>query len=178
MSTELTLPRAGGTLMKYRPGPPSELRAPARPFHSRIVYSAAHVVCDPLADTDPITQPRIDWEATLAYRRYLWTLGLAVAEAMDTAQRGMGLDWATTKELIGHSLPEARAAGGRIACGAGTDQLAPRADVTLAEVTAAYEEQCSFIENAGGRIILMASRALARCATSPDDYVQVYSRIL
>ena len=178
MPTELTLPRAGGMLTTYRPSPPSTFRVPDRPFQSRIAYSAAHVVCDPLAESDPITHPSIDWEATLAYRRYLWTLGLAVAEAMDTAQRGMGLDWTTSKELIRRSLAEARAVGGRIACGAGTDHVEPGANVTLSDVRAAYEEQCSFLEHAGGRIILMASRALARCATSPDDYVRVYGDIL
>ncbi len=178
MPTEVTLPRADGMLTTYRPGPPSEFRVPARPFHGRIAYSAAHVVCDPLADTDPITHSRIDWETTLAYRHYLWTLGLAVAEAMDTAQRGMGLDWATSKELIRRSLAEAQAVGGRIACGAGTDQLDLRANPTLSDVAAAYEEQCSFVERAGGRIILMASRALARCASGPDDYVQVYGDTL
>ncbi|HSH82933.1 MAG TPA: dihydrodipicolinate synthase family protein [Herpetosiphonaceae bacterium] len=178
MPNELTLPSAGGTLITYRPGPPSELAVPARPFQGRVAYSAAHVVSDPLADADPITHSRIDWETTLAYRHYLWRLGLAVAEAMDTAQRGMGLDWTTSKELIRRSLAEAQAVGGKIACGAGTDQLDPRANLTLSDVTAAYEEQCGFVERAGGRIILMASRALARCATGPDGYVQVYSNIL
>jgi hypothetical protein len=151
---------------------------PAGPLNVRIAYSAAHVVCDPLADVDPILHARVDWDATLMYRRYLWSLGLAVAEAMDTAQRGMGLDWGATKELIRRSLAEARAVGGRIACGAGTDQLAPSPRVTLADVAAAYEEQVSFIEHAGGRVILMASRALAACARSPEDYAQVYGRIL
>ncbi len=178
MPVELTLPRADGTLATYRPGPPSEYRAPARPIQSRVAYSAAHVVCDPLADTDPITRSRIDWEATLAYRRYLWSLGLAVAEAMDTAQRGMGLTWENSQELIRRSLAEARAVGGLIACGAGTDHLAPRPGLCLADVRAAYEEQCAFVESNGGRIILMASRVLAACAQSGDDYLQVYSQIL
>ncbi len=178
MPAELTLPRADRTLSTYRPGPPSAFRAPAGAFHSRIAYAAAHVVCDPLADGDPTAQAHVDWEATLHYRRYLWSLGLAVAEAMDTAQRGMGLDWATSRELIGRSLAEARAVGGRIACGAGTDHLTPRPGLTPADVAAAYEEQCDFVAGAGGRIILMASRALAACASSPDDYVRVYSRIL
>ncbi len=178
MPTELTLPRTGGMLTTYRPGPPSAFCVPDRPFQTRIAYSAAHVVCDPLAGSDPITHPIIDWEATLAYRRYLWSLGLAVAEGMDTAQRGMGLSWGTTKELIRRSLAEARAVGGRIACGAGTDQLAPSPQVTLADVAAAYEEQVAFVERAGGRVILMASRALAACARSPEDYAQVYGRIL
>jgi hypothetical protein len=120
----------------------------------------------------------LDWEATLAFRRHLWSLGFAVAEAMDTAQRGMGLDWGATRELIRRSIAEARSYGGTVACGAGTDQLAPAPGVTLDDVRAAYEEQCTFVEGEGGRIILMASRALARCARNPDDYLSVYSHIL
>src|SRR5919199_1280735 len=144
----------------------------------RIAYAAAHVVCDPLAKINPTLEVAVDWETTLAYRHYLWSLGFAVAEAMDTAQRGMGLDWPTTQELIRRALAEARAVGGTIACGAGTDHLAPGPGVTLDDVEAAYEAQCSFIEGAGGRIILMASRTLAACARGPDDYIRVYDRIL
>jgi hypothetical protein len=139
---------------------------------SRVAYAAAHVVCDPHSDTE------LDWEATLAYRRYLWSLGLGVAEAMDTAQRGMGLDWPHARELIGRSVAEARAVQGLIACGAGTDQLASDARVTLEDVTHAYEEQVSYVDAQGGRVILMASRALARTARSPDDYARVYGTIL
>jgi hypothetical protein len=121
--------------------------------------------------TDSHTVPaRLDWEATLAYRRYLWSCGLGVAEAMDTAQRGMGLDWSVASELIRHSLEEARTTpGARIACGAGTDHLAFTSDTTLDDVEAAYQEQCAFVEKHGGRIILMASRALAACSRTPDD---------
>ncbi|MBA3438499.1 MAG: dihydrodipicolinate synthase family protein [Pyrinomonadaceae bacterium] len=178
MSQELLLPRSDGTLAQYRTGPPSDFVPPAEPLRSRIAYSAAHVVCDPLAHYNPLSDTCLDWDATLAYRHYLWSLGLAVAEAMDTAQRGMGLDWITSQELIRRSLREARASGGRIACGAGTDHLVPGANVTLDKVERAYEEQCSFVEGEGGRVILMASRALARCAASSDDYARVYSRIL
>jgi hypothetical protein len=178
MPQELVLPRADGTLAPYRPGPPSVFRPPTKPITKRIAYSAAHVVCDPLADTDPLTNAQIDWDTTLAYRRYLWSLGLAVAEAMDTAQRGMGLSWPMAQELIRRSVAEARAVGGTIACGAGTDQLVSHPSLTLADVEQAYEAQCSFVENAGGRIILMASRALAACARGPDDYARVYGKIL
>ena len=178
MTYALSLPRADGTLHAYTLGSPALFEAPATPIKSRIAYSAAHVVCDPLAATDPVGAPQLDWEATLAYRRYLWSLGLAVAEAMDTAQRGMGLDWPTTQTLIRRSLAEAQACNGRIACGAGTDQLLPGPAVTLAAVEQAYTEQCAFIEQHGGRIILMASRALAACASSPEDYMRVYDRIL
>src|SRR6267378_2274739 len=139
---------------------------------SRVAYAAAHVVCDPQSPTE------IDWEATLAYRRYLWSLGLGVAEAMDTAQRGMGLDWPQARELIRRSLAEARPAGGLIACGAGTDQLVPDPRVTLEDVERAYEEQVGYVERQGGRVILMASRALARAACSADDYARVYGTIL
>jgi len=178
MPTTLKLPRADGTLAPYTLGLPSSFRPPAGPLQSRVAYSAAHVVCDPLANINPTLGVALDWEATLAYRRYLWSLGLAVAEAMDTAQRGMGLDWATTQELIRRSLAEARVMGGQIACGAGTDHLAPGPGVTLADVEAAYAEQVGFVEGLGGQVILMASRALAACATGPDDYAHVYDRIL
>jgi hypothetical protein len=135
---------------------------------SRIAYAAAHVVAMPDGET-------IDWEATLAYRRHLWSYGLGVAEAMDTSQRGMGLRWEDARELIAHSLREAQ---GLIACGAGTDQLPEDQPATLAQIIDAYEQQCEWIEKPGGRIILMASRALACTARSAEDYFTVYSRIL
>ena len=178
MTTDLKLPRADGSLYPYRPSKGASFELPKEPFRSRVAFAAAHVVCDPLADTDPVTDARIDWEATLAYRRYLWSLGLSVAEAMDTAQRGMGLNWTQAKELVRRSFAEARSVGGKIACGAGTDHLAPGPGVTLEDVEAAYEEQCSFIECEGGQVILMASRALAACAKGPDDYEWVYGNIL
>ena len=125
---------------------------------SRVCFAAAHVVADPLAGGDPTGPAQLDWEATLAFRRHLWAHGLRVAEAMDTAQRGMGLDWAATQELIRRSVAEARAVGGQLACGAGTDQLVGG---SLDEVRAAYEEQLAFVEGEGAPAILMASRALA-----------------
>jgi hypothetical protein len=178
MPTTITLPRADGTLKSYTIGPAGSFPPPSGPPRSRVAYAAAHVVCDPLANISPTLEVALDWDATLAYRRYLWSFGFAIAEAMDTAQRGMGLDWTTTQELIRRSLAEAHAAGGDIACGAGTDHLAPGPDVTLADVEAAYETQCAFVEREGGRAILMASRALAACARGPDDYVRVYDRVL
>ena len=175
----LSLPRPDRTLETYRTrGAQRAWPRPERPIASRVAYAAAHVVGDPLADVDPTTRAAIDWDATLGYRHHLWSYGLAVAEAMDTAQRGMGLDWSASQELIRRSLAEARAAGGVIACGAGTDHLAPGDDVTLAAVERAYEEQCGFVEGHGGRVILMASRALARAARGPDDYLRVYGAIL
>lgn len=175
---ELFLPRKDRTLELYRVSAPSAYRPPAEPLGSRVVYAAAHVVADALAEINPWSETQLDWEATMAYRRYLWSYGLAVAEAMDTAQRGMGLDWTTAKELIRRSIKEAEAVGGVLACGAGTDHLTPNDAVTLDDVIAAYEEQVGYVEGEGGRVILMASRALARAARSADDYARVYGRLL
>jgi hypothetical protein len=178
MANTLYLPQAGGARLTYEPGQAAPIELPAAPLKTRIAFSAAHVVADPFADADPINNGQIDWDGTLAYRRHLWSLGLSVAEAMDTAQRGMGLNWERAKELIRRSTAEARAVGGGIASGAGTDHLVPGPKVTLEQVEAAYEEQCAFVEEQGGRIILMASRALAACAKGPEDYVRVYGKIL
>ena len=176
----LLLPTADGRLEAYSPGAPSPFPTSANPARTRVAYAAAHVVSDPLATVNPWIDAAVDWDATLAYRRHLWDLGFSVAEAMDTAQRGMGLDWSTTQELIRRALAEARAVGAidRIACGAGTDHLSPAEGVTPQDVIRAYEKQCAFVEEHGGRIILMASRALAACAGGPDDYLNVYDRIL
>lgn len=175
----LRLPRLDGTLVEYRPSGRPVAAPPAGPITSRVGMAALHVVADPLASISPTLEARPDWEATLAYRRYVWSLGLAVAEAMDTSQRGMGFDWATAKELIRRSVAEARAIPGAVlASGAGTDHLDPGPRVTLADVDAAYEEQCAFVESVGGRLILMASRALAACAKGADDYAKVYGKIL
>jgi hypothetical protein len=173
----IKLPNGEGALSAYSTRPPR--RFPDRhnaPF-TRVAYSAAHVVADPLSDGDPWIDAAIDWDTTLAYRRHLWGLGLGVAEAMDTAQRGMGLDWKTSLELIRRSL-EVAGPGDLIACGAGTDHLAPAPGLTVDDVIRAYEEQIEAIEAVGGRIILMASRALAACARGPEDYHRVYDRIL
>jgi hypothetical protein len=181
MAHTLHLPHADGTTSLYTAGTyPTPAALSSLPeFSNRSAYAAAHVVCDPRHATSSSPRNPLDWDATLHYRHYLWSLGFAVAEAMDTAQRGMGLDWEMTKELIRHSLADARTQpGAQIACGAGTDQLTPTSNLKLDDVIAAYEEQCAFIEHEGGNIILMASRALATCATSPDDYLKVYDRIL
>src|SRR2546425_2247400 len=180
MLRTLRLPLADGTTARYTMREPVAWRPPTGPIRCRVAYAAAHVVSDPLADADPLGAAPLDWEATLAYRRHLWSLRLAVAEAMDTAQRGMGLDWRAAQELIRRSLAEARATGGAIACGAGTDQLAPAEGVTLADVEGAYEEQVGYGEGQGGEggVVLMASRALARAARGPDDYARVYGTVL
>jgi hypothetical protein len=175
--TTLKLPTPAGLVDYAMCGQP--LEATAGPIGgSRIAYAAAHVVVDPLADIDPWEGRSIDWERTIAFREHLWDLGLGVAEAMDTAQRGTGLDWAGAQELIRQSQAAAKARGALVAFGAGTDNLAPGTDVTIDDVIRAYEEQVSFVEGLGGRVILMASRALAKAARSPDDYAQVYDRIL
>jgi hypothetical protein len=178
MPSVVRLPRADRTLAAYTIRGASAWSAPVGPIRSRIAYAAAHVVCDPFIDADPLSAAPIDWDATLAYRRHLWSLGFAVAEAMDTAQRGMGLDWRAAQELIGRSLAEARSEKGTVACGAGTDHLAPADGVTLQQVIDAYEEQVGYVEGQGGRVILMASRALARVGRSPEDYRRVYDRVL
>ncbi len=173
----LQLPRADGTLSHYELTGKELPLAVGKGFHTRVAYAAAHVVVDPLRTLHPGV-PVIDWEATLAFRRHLWSLGFGVAEAMDTAQRGAGLTWPLALELIQRSVREARSVGGLIACGAGTDHLVPRDGVTLSEVTDAYLEQCAAVEGAGGKIILMASRALAKIASSASDYAQVYGEVL
>ncbi|MEQ8143732.1 dihydrodipicolinate synthase family protein [Streptomyces sp. OP7] len=173
----LHLPDAHGALRAYEPRTEPLALAPGAPLTSRTVFSAAHVVADPYADTTPDSPAAVDWDATLAFRRHLWAHGLGVAEAMDTAQRGMGLDWAGAAELIRRSAAEAKAAGGRIACGVGTDQLTG-GPVTLAEVRAAYEEQLAVVEESGAQAILMASRALAATAEGPEDYLEIYGHLL
>jgi len=175
----IRLPAAGRTLEPFVVSPPRAFpERPARPF-DRVAYAAAHVVADPLADHDPWLDVAIDWERTIAFREHLWRLGLGVAEAMDTAQRGMGLGWPEAQELIRRSVAAAREVpGALIASGAGTDHLAPAPDLTVDDVIAAYEEQVGAVEAAGSRIILMASRALAACARGPEDYARVYGRIL
>ncbi|KXF78573.1 hypothetical protein ATN84_01910 [Paramesorhizobium deserti] len=179
MTLSLKLPRADGTREEYRLVGTPIARPATRPTFNRIAYAAAHVVSDPLRDTTPWSNPAIDWDATMAFRHHLWGLGFKIAEAMDTAQRGMGLDWTGAQELIRRSLAEARTVdGANLACGAGTDQLDPADARSLDDVIRAYEEQIGFTEKHGGRAIMMASRALARVAKSPDDYRKVYGHIL
>ena len=176
MSQSISLPAAGGIVREYALGEP-KVYLPGGPFQSRIAFAAAHVMVAP-GGAVPGSSTAIDWEATLAYRRHLWSYGFAVAEAMDTAQRGMGLNWTSAKELIHRSVAEAAALGATVFSGAGTDHLAPSPDLTLDQVVAAYLEQIGHIESVGGRIILMASRALAACARGPEDYARVYERVL
>ena len=163
---KLDLPAAGGKLESYTLKAPKAFRKPSKPF-TRIAYAAAHVVADPFSPRDPWVEPAIDWDATIAYRRHLHSWGFAIAEAMDTAQRGMGLDWGNSLELVRRTLEEVPEAV--VASGAGTDHLAAGKNYSIAEIIAAYEEQCAAIEKLDGRIILMASRALAAGDKSPED---------
>jgi hypothetical protein len=184
MALTIKLPEPGGRLAAYTLSEPKRFAPPAagRPFN-RIALAAAHVVADPLADVDPSLAAAPDWDRTIAFREYLWGLGLGVAEAMDTAQRGMGLDWPMALELIRRSVAAARGrpgptGGAVVFSGAGTDHLDPAEARSLDDVVRAYEAQIAAIEAVGGRIVLMASRALVRVARSPDDYARVYGRLL
>jgi Protein of unknown function (DUF993) len=169
----LRLPLRPGKLEQYKVGPGRSFRTVSK-IESRKAYAAAHVVANPLAGNGAA----IDWEATLRFREHLWSSGFGVAEAMDTAQRGMGLDWKSTRELIGRSTAAATAGNHAIVCGAGTDQLPSQKSHQLTEIADAYQEQCDWIEECGGQIVIMASRALAVTARSFDDYREVYSKII
>ncbi|MER5404584.1 dihydrodipicolinate synthase family protein [Streptomyces sp. NPDC002769] len=169
------LPDPAGGVRLYEPRAEPLALTTGSPLTSRTVFSAAHVVADPYADVSPDSPAAVDWDATLAFRRHLWSHGLGVAEAMDTAQRGMGLDWAGAAELIRRSAAEAKAVGGRIACGVGTDQITAG---SLADVRAAYEEQLALVEETGAQAVLMASRALTAAARGPEDYLDVYGHLL
>jgi hypothetical protein len=172
------LPQDDGTVRPYRlRGDPLPLPDERPHFKARVAYAAAHVVCDPFRASASEGGSSIDAEATLAFREYLWSLGLGVAEAMDTAQRGMGLTWPAARELIRVSIALAREREGAIVCGAGTDQLDP-ATASIHDVLLAYQEQCEFIESHGGTVVMMGSRALVRCARSADDYLAVYDKVL
>jgi hypothetical protein len=177
-SLSLRLPRADRSLETYRLSASRTFPARLEGTLNRIAFSAAHVVADPLAESDPWVSAAIDWDKTIAFREHIWDLGLGVAEAMDTAQRGMGLDWPTSLELIQRSVAAAKPRGALVFSGAGTDHLAADDAKTLDDVIRAYEEQLAAVEKAGGRIILMASRALARLGRNADDYGKVYNLIL
>src|ERR1700719_4439039 len=162
-SLSLRLPKPDRSLEIYRLAASRTFPAKLQGTLNRVAFSAAHVVADPRADVDPWLTAAVDWDRTIAFREHIWDLGLGVAEAMDTAQRGMGLDWPTSLELIERSVAASKARGNALVfSGAGTDHLAPGANVAIGDVIAAYEEQCAAIEKLGGRIVLMARRALAK----------------
>lgn len=173
----LNLPSGDGTVAPYALSGAAADAAPLPPATARTAYAAAHVVADPLAANAPGAPAVLDWEATLAFRHHLWDQGLGVAEAMDTAQRGMGLDWAATAELISRTGAEARSRGALLACGVNTDQL-DSSRVDLESAITAYGEQLEAVSEAGATPIVMASRALAATASGPEDYARVYSAVL
>src|SRR5262249_22393298 len=183
-SLKINLPTAAGRLDTFVLSEPSAYPDKVRGAFNRVAFSAAHVVADARAASDPWIDCALDWDKTIGYRQYLWGLGLGVGEAMDTAKRGMGLDWPTSLELIGRAVTAAKSwqaregRPARIASGCGTDHLDLGQVRSIDEVIRAYEEQMASIEKVGGRLIIMASRALARIARSPADYERVYTRVL
>ncbi len=179
MASTVKLPAADRSIQIYRlVGEPIRPPSSAGRFN-RVAFSAAHVVADALTAQEPSAGPAIDWPATIAYRRYLLGLGFGIAEAMDTAQRGMGLDWDGALELIRRTLAETRdIPGALIYSGCGTDQLDPAEARSVDDVLRAYDEQLESIQRLGGNIILMASRAIVRVARSREDYVRVYRAVL
>lgn len=173
---KIALPDVSGRMVDYRliGQPLQDTKLPVDAV--RRVYSAVHVVADPFSPTDPSGRAAIDWERTMAFRHHIAGMGLGIAEAMDTAQRGMGLDWQGALELIRRTraeLPDAT-----IANGCGTDHLDPADARDLDDVIRGYLEQVEAIQKLDARIILMASRALARVAKGPADYLKVYDRVL
>ncbi|MFB8396977.1 dihydrodipicolinate synthase family protein [Streptomyces yangpuensis] len=182
----IRLPEPDGTLTAYEPTQTPRVFTPdATPFRSRSVVAAAHVLGDPLAANEPFGPPvgppppqSLDWDATLAFRRHLWAHGYTVGEALDTAHRGMGLDWATSAELIRRTGAEAKTVGGNVAAAIGTDQLDPFSPATLKDITVAFEEQLEVVDGAGAQAIIMCSPQLAAVAQGPEDYAELYGNLL
>ncbi|PPG43874.1 dihydrodipicolinate synthase family protein [Pseudoclavibacter sp. RFBA6] len=175
--TRLALVSADGDASRVGLLEAPAFQRPAGPLRSRELYAAAHVIPRPTGENVPGAPADIDWDATLDYRRQLWSWGLGVADAMDTAQRNMGLDAAATRELIARSAAAAREAGGSIAVGVNTDSRTEEV-LTLDEIEHAYLDQLEFAEAQGALPVIMASRHLARAAQSPADYLRVYNRVL
>jgi hypothetical protein len=176
VDTSIEVPAAGGGWRTVPLAAPREWVTHPEPYRSRVAFAAAHVMGDPWGENVPGAPAVVDWESTLAFRRHLFSYGLGVAEAMDTAQRNMGLDWPAVQELVRRSAEQAREHGARIAAGAGTDH---RTDLhTVDDVLAAYTEQVEYVEGTGAQVILMASRQLAAVAAGPDDYLRVYEALL
>ena len=168
---------AAGTVGRHELAAPPALRRPTGPLRSRVAYAAAHVVPRVGAENVPGAPADLDWDATLAFRRHVWSWGLGVADAMDTAQRNMGLDAKATRELIARSAAEARSVGGALVVGVNTDHVEDRT-IDLPSVIDAYLEQLHFAEDQGAGVVLMASRHLARAATCAADYEHVYREVL
>jgi hypothetical protein len=175
----IVLPTASGTLENYALKGDPLGTAPAGASFNRIAYSAAHVVADPLRSGEVNQPAALDWARTIEYRRYLIGQGLGIAEAMDTAQRGMGLTWDTALELVQRTMQETRdLPDALIASGCGTDHLPAHQATSCDDVVRAYALQIEAIQRTGSRVILMASRALARVARHRDDYLRVYREVL
>lgn len=172
-SLSVALP--GGERYHLRGGP--GFPPPTQPFRSRVAYAAAHVVADPLGEMVAGAPATVDWDATLRFRHHLWRHGFGVAEGMDTAQRGMGLDYPAARELIVRASAEARSVGGAILAGVGTDQLPP-GDASIEDTVRAYQEQLAHVLDAGAVPVLMCSRQLARAARADDDYLRVYDELI
>ena len=181
--TALLLPHRDGTVRPWAPTAPdtTDTASAATPAAgrsgARTAYAAVHVVADPLADVDPADAVRVDWDATLAFREHIWSCGLGVAEAMDTAQRGMGLDWTTTRELIRRTGELARPTAAPWCAGVGTDHLPP-GPASLDQVVSGWLHQLDVVVEAGAVPVVMASRALAAAASSPQDYRDAYGALL
>jgi Protein of unknown function (DUF993) len=168
---------AAGAVDRFTLGPAPAFARPSGPLRSRVAYAAAHVVPRVGAENVPGAPADIDWDATLAFRRHLWSWGLGVADAMDTAQRNMGLDATATRELVARTAAEARTVGGDLVVGVNTDHVEDEV-IPLSAVVDAYVEQLHFAEDHGAGVVLMASRHLARAATSGADYEHVYREVL
>jgi len=175
---KIVLPAPDGTRQPYQLGPARGWPRPEAPPRSRVVYAAAHVVADPLGDP-AAPAPALDWDATLRVRRHLWAYGLRVAEAMDTAQRNMGLDWEASRELAKRTADAAKDFGDPaelVAAGVGTDHAPDARD--LDAIIQAYSQQLHAIRATEAGVVLMASRELAAAARGPEDYLTVYGTVL
>lgn len=174
---QLTLVSSNGDISKRDLIEHETLQPPLKPLTSRQIFAAAHVVPKLHADNTPGQPAVIDWDSTLAFRHHLWSWGLGVADAMDTAQRNMGLDAVATRELIRRSAAEAKSVGARIVAGVNTDHVLDDV-ISLDAVVDAYVEQLEATQDQGAGAVLMASRHLARVANTAEDYERVYERVL
>jgi hypothetical protein len=175
--TELLLVDGEARTTTAELGPTPGYARPAAPLASRVAYAAAHVIPRAAAENVPGSPADIDWDATLGFRHHVWSWGLGVADAMDTAQRNMGLDPPATRELISRSAREAASVGGALVVGVNTDHVAEEV-IPLDRVVDAYRQQLAFAEDAGAGVVLMASRHVARAAETGADYERVYRDVL
>jgi hypothetical protein len=177
MPVNVTLPVGRGQLVRHTMNDPVSHPVDAPPPRSRMAYAAVHVVADPLHASASSGPGCVDWETTIRQRERTWQLGLGVAEAMDTAQRGMGIEWPDVQRLVRETLTAGGRQGGKTVVGITTDNLAPGRQ-SLDAITDAYLEQLAFVEDLGGSVVMMASRQLTASAETPDDYLKVYDAVL